>query len=487
MTLSLMVAVFALTVCAYAYASETPNDSYQWLMVSFAIAGSCLYFAWHTQRYGRLQWLSISFLFALSYSIVCFQIPILHLLGYRIYGPLSEFIWADEAVMNRSVALSTLGLLSFYTGALLLTSPRRAPQATVEEDSSFRPSRLITGFTAISYALFLATAGSYVLGEYTPDDASPLASYFYKLFKVGLTTLIVVSIARATRSSPPKSFRTYLQRFGRTTLIILTAHLLLSLLVGDRGAIIYFSLLTFAPYFLRYKKIRLPLAIAGFLAFSLIFAVIGEVRQTRFAGGSYSERISTALAQASLLSSENKLFDAVIPLASTVELGASVRALNHALAKVPADHQHTNGVIQLSYIYSLVPGMSRLMNNVLFDGNPIYDGSANFVTYLIQGPNPSYGDGTSAVADLYIDFGPTGVVIGLVLFGVFVGRYEPRLFSGPQRVTFAWVATMVFLADAPYLGRSAILLDFSNVILVYALYRLAATLEPRREIANRPQ
>ena len=47
-----------------------------------------------------------------------------------------------------------------------------------------------------------------------------------------------------------------------------------------------------------------------------------------------------------------------------------------------------------------------------------YDGSANFITYLIQGNDPSYGDGTSASADLYLDFGGYGVFFGLFIFGL---------------------------------------------------------------------
>jgi hypothetical protein len=54
---------------------------------------------------------------------------------------------------------------------------------------------------------------------------------------------------------------------------------------------------------------------------------------------------------------------------------------------------------------------------------------ASFITYLIQGNYPRYGDGTSCIADIYIDFGIVGLIFFFTLFGSYTRRMEIALFD----------------------------------------------------------
>ena len=69
----------------------------------------------------------------------------------------------------------------------------------------------------------------------------------------------------------------------------------------------------------------------------------------------------------------------------------------------------------MQHLLNIVPFVSGLVQKNIFDYDKKFDGSANFITYLIQGEKPRYGDGTSVVADLYLDFGPYLTFIAFII------------------------------------------------------------------------
>ena len=63
------------------------------------------------------------------------------------------------------------------------------------------------------------------------------------------------------------------------------------------------------------------------------------------------------------------------------------------------------GYFQIRQIVSCIPGAGGIFLKIFGDNNKKYNGSSGYITYLIQGDYPKYGDGTSVTADLYLDFG----------------------------------------------------------------------------------
>ena len=88
---------------------------------------------------------------------------------------------------------------------------------------------------------------------------------------------------------------------------------------------------------------------------------------------------------------------------------------------------------------------------------------------MIQGEYPKYGDGTTVTADLYLDFGILGVIVGCLLFGVFLSKYEPYLFNGRINSILFWIILLLYLSSALSLGRSTFLHIFQKVFMIYAV------------------
>jgi hypothetical protein len=425
----------------------------------------------HKKFYGEIQWVSLSSLFTLSYLVVYYQLVLSELLGYSLPMAHHYFIWPNENVVNLAFMISTLGLL-FFQAAFYFGARRSALQPPEHNRNPSYSTFLLILLSYLCYFFFLASSGSYVLGEYTPDNASQASSYFYKMFKVSLSAALILKASNIScRPEAVRSLRQYCKSMGLPLVTLVLFHIFFSLYVGDRGPVIYFSLMFFGLFAIRKLKLSLITVAITVVSVSLLLSLVGDVRQARFSGQDYWSRVKTSVG--GLLGSGYARDGNGMPAEATIELAYSVRTLNHAVANVPSKYPHMYGLFQAQYFYSIVPGLSNQINLLIFEGDRIYDGSSNFITYLIRGRNPSSGDGSSIVADLYLDFGVIGVACGLALFGFFVGRNESRLFAGSQSSDFLWVATMVYFANSIYLSRSALMLELSNVVLIYLLILLS--------------
>jgi hypothetical protein len=462
-----------LTALATALAFTAPLEDalgYQAAFLGLSVAGVLTFFTLAADRRHPI-WASISFLFTLSYFIVNLNIPFLRLFGTDVTESIHWFIWTDKDVFNKSVAVSSVGLLCFLL-AVAIAKPRR--QGRVPQDRYAYSSKSIPALAVTSLILFLATSGTYALGDYSGIGSSSLSSYFYKMFKVSMTALILIKVAGfVALADQIRTFRAYLAHLGKPLLVTLVPFLLITFIAGDRGPLLFFALLTFGPYWARRSGLGfLATALAVYLM-SMVFSILGAARQARFEGGNFFERIFNEIASGSVLYHQSFRFDEPVLFGHTIELATSVRVLNHVIANVPSIHDYGFGVFAIQQIASIVPGLSGIINKIFFNGDWKMDGSANFVTYLIQGAHPQYGDGTSVTGELYLDFGIYGVMFGLFLFGLLVGRHENNLFANSGRITFGWVFCMSYFANALYLARSSLLLELSNVILVFLLLKFA--------------
>jgi hypothetical protein len=369
------------------------------------------------------------------------------------------------------LAISSLGLISFFIG--YLNKPRTVKNIANRKNLLKNNTNLIPVFLAyLFYFLFFISAGSYSSGEYSANDASALSSYFYKLFKISFSAAIIIRISYiSSLEIADISFKKYLLLLKKPILILLSWFVVFSLFVGDRGPVIYFLTLSIALYFIRWKRFSFVSLFVLVIAGGFFMTLVGEIRQSRFSGASYKERVLESVL--SIGSDENtKRYDTQVPGGQTIELASSVRTLNHAIYNVPKHYNYQYGLFQLRHIYSIVPGFSGILNRLIYDGEKKYDGSSNFITFLIQGENPTYGDGTSIVADFYLDFGVVGVVAGLYFFGFFIGRNEIKLLNGTQNPSLSWIALLIYFSLALYVNRSALLLEFGNIILIYLLIKL---------------
>ncbi|MNF80580.1 hypothetical protein D3C84_628270 [compost metagenome] len=112
--------------------------------------------------------------------------------------------------------------------------------------------------------------------------------------------------------------------------------------------------------------------------------------------------------------------------------------------------------------------MQGVVNNIVENGDDNYLSTAEFISYLIQGDNQTYGDGTSITADIYLDFGITGVFIVMFTFGLFIGFNESKFNVGSvSYLNIGVVSFFVFYSKSLYLSRSSIFLELSIIFMVW--------------------
>jgi oligosaccharide repeat unit polymerase len=109
------------------------------------------------------------------------------------------------------------------------------------------------------------------------------------------------------------------------------------------------------------------------------------------------------------------------------------------------------GKYQLSYILSCIP----FANGLLGLPRP----TSNYISHLIQGNYLSYGNGTSVIADFYLDGGWLGVVVLMFIFGYFVKQFEYVLFAGNYSSLLLFCIAFYFSIHFISVPRSFLLLN----------------------------
>jgi hypothetical protein len=222
---------------------------------------------------------------------------------------------------------------------------------------------------------------------------------------------------------------------------------------GDRGNLITLWMLYLAPLFfdgLKFSKIRLIL----YSAFGLLFANLMKSFRTK-------EPLSFNIPENDFLL--NIVYD------NFLELALSGRILNHAIASVTKTGFFL-GWFQMKHVLSSVPGLSGLFNS-LFQVPLHLDSSADYMSYIIQDGKVLYGDGTSLLADFYLDFGLIGVMLGMIVVGV-LGSYIDRLFALRKNISLtSWIVVLIGFSSSFYMPRGSLGFLVQLIFPIYLLTR----------------
>jgi hypothetical protein len=460
------------TIILFFIAPSDINRLYFILLLSISIINSIVFFNYLKQSYGRVQWLSITSFFILSYCIVAFQIPILYVFGFEIKGLFERFIWANTNVANKSLTISSIAILAYYVGYVYTKSYRFKSLTLNTKALRYRNDSSIIFLIVMSYffyGLFFATSGSYSLGYYGVGDQSVTSNYYMSGFNSFLTAAIILRLFYLNSTEVKnKKVTSYIKQMGLPITILTFWHISFSLFVGDRGPVISYGLLYFSVFLIRWRQIKFVQATIFLVVLASLLTI---VRFTRVREGKtgYFERLSNSYSN----NQSTSLFEnSNTPLGATMDLAYSIRSLHHAVNEVPNGHPYMMGHYQAINLVSGIPRFGGLYNKYVMDGEYKYQGSAFFLTYLAYGNNARSGEGTIPSADLYLDFGIIGVFFGFLIFGIFSRKADEALSIKKEVSLFLWISALIYFSGAIYLGRGALLFYFQNVIQVYIVILL---------------
>jgi oligosaccharide repeat unit polymerase len=384
------------------------------------------------------NWFRLDVMFLLGYSIVHFQWPIMFSIS-GIYPEKFAKVSMSSFYVNYGTWLAAVGAASWCLGHSLLAIK------TISRGIgySFDYKKLLW-LTVVLNALFLSTAGSDYLsgGVYKGSGGSAagegISAYFQLLLAIAILVITAIVILDNKNKFKFNSI-IWLLSLDKKYLFLIISYILLFFSIGDRGASIQVIFAFLVLFGCLIRPITFIELIAMTVIGSLLLTIIGLGRSAKDGGN--------------ILSSGLDNFQMTSGYDITLELADSVRTLYNALSAVPQYHDYFYGKLWLDKVLSIVPFAQNIYLQLSEDVAHEM-GSSAYITYLKFGLYPPSGEGTSLVADIFLNFGLIGVLVCLFLLGMFFKKLENEL---KLQQSYYWMVIAALLASmAFYLGRGSL-------------------------------
>lgn len=460
MNLKIFYVFLIIFLSSFYFEHHNSMDKGVMLFLLVVVIFSLLFFANRKENEISLkgQFLKHSSLAILGILIVHFQYYIDFLLGNITTSEL--YIWVNIDIVVKSMILSLIGLLSFMLGYLVYK--KRKVVLIKANLGNVCHTKYLIFLSAFALVIYFYTVNPlYLLGYYGAEDIGVTATYAILIFEILLFgSIIQESRNMVLKAYKPNTFFDYLKSLGTPILLLTSLYLLSVLLSGDRGALITYSLCYFSGYYF-VSKIKFSMKkglLFGFIGASVI-TLLGVARSQEKSLG-FVEKVQIAFR-------EDPFREDLSFLPQTKELAGSVKTLHHALDYVPEKHDYLYGRFQFQQIIVAIPFFSMFTPIIFEDTSTKYSGSASFITWMVQGDYPTSGNGTSVIADYYIDLGLIGVIIGMFFFGYFMRFAEVKMYVDSLPSLFTHVFFVVYLSSAIYIARSSFLFGFRTVVWIF--------------------
>lgn len=419
---ALLILWFLFATVTFLYIFEITDSWQKYTMDALLIIASIVFvIPFIIKDYSELksQWFRPIIVFLLGYFIVFFQ-KYFDLSFGLIDETNSNF--TKQGIINKSLCISTLGLISLLIGYYSINKMKTHRQRHVKSYYRLKPMRLFFLISGIIFFLFKIP--EIISGSYSQADleasAGGLGNFSMTLFKVAFFTYLTFCVYDC-KVRKTGSYKQLFKTFGFTSFIVYAIYCFFILIAGSRSNIILtLSALAFAFIYVNGSKIRLSYLIGAVFLTSFVMTFIGMTRGLG-AESTFEER--RAMYE---MAYNSDRVDTFLPF--TRELSGSLSTFTVSVANVPEKEDYNYGVFHIRALLTVIPFASRFTDGV-FNTHWRYKSSDFYITYLIQGEHYSYGNGTSINADLYLNYGVLGVIIGLFLLGALLRKLDCLSFS----------------------------------------------------------
>lgn len=358
-------------------------------------------------------------------------------------------MFASASVICSCALFSLIGLSSFVIGssvAISKTTPyRKVKMTTIPTRFVIFQKWLFIIFVAIYivYNMSKILSGSFIYNEDTmAESAGSLSNYSVVMIQVLIFTILCSNVITLRNVKNKASLLTFIRMNGLMFLVPLIIYLSLVFMTGDRGPI----LTTVLAYVITYviatqKKIKFVTLFLAIFIGSTVLSIIGNVR-----------KYNNLLTVHEMLSYNNQgNEESILPV--TKELADSYNTFTYSVAKVPCQHDYFYGMMKLRDLGYSVPFLYRAIP-FIYSKKEYENGSTSYCTYLIQGLNRTYGNGSSLLADIYLDFGLIGIIFVMMLLGFLIVHIDNILFHSTSPY---WLVTSVAcFSYSIYLSRATL-------------------------------
>src|SRR5690606_20135462 len=153
----------------------------------------------------------------------------------------------------------------------------------------------------------------------------------------------------------------------------------------------------------------------------------------------------------------------------TKELAGSIRTVHIGIDAVPEKYDFFYGLFTFQNFSLIIPGFNGFINNNL-GINLEYLTSAKFLTFIDLGASATWGIGTSAVADVYLDFGVLGLILIFFFFGYFSRKIEVNVMVFSTIQVIPLIVYILYFGFSIYISRSNIFVPLVKLPYVLIFY-----------------
>lgn len=410
------------------------------------IGGIVLHFQNYEKNNINRNWFRLDVFFLLGFTIVHFQWPIMYGIS-NIIPEAPTFIWVDEQYVNYGTWLSSVGGISWVLGFSIIKS-----KSLTKNKSYVLKYNKFLNFTIVIFVLFLLTAGRDFLtgGVYKGSGGSAagggVSAHLQILFSISiilLTGFIIID----NKKNYDNNLLKWFFRLDKRFLFLYFTYLFLFLMIGDRGGPVFLVITTIILIGTIIRPLKLPLLLISIFVGSIFLSLISLGRSEKSGIG--------------ILSAGAEKFEFTSGYDNTLELANSVRTLYMAISHVPENRDFFYGKLWIGNLIAPIPFAQSVYLD-LTDTEHYEIGSAGYITYLTFGPNSPSGEGTSLIADIYLNFAVFGVVLFMFLLGLLFKKADNSLKSFDS---LKWIVIAVILASSSiYFGRGSLFLMIRPII-----------------------
>lgn len=423
----------------------------------------------------KKQYVRITTIFILGYIVVFFQLHLDYILG-NIQESFTR-LWVNFYIVPKSLIISSIGLVAFLFGY----SVKKQIGNKISSQST-KVKLPLGGYNFISTAfliIFLLTIDPlYVAGGYGIFEMGETARFCSILFELSFTAglvqhIINLNIENKNSITPLK----FIKSIGYFRIALLIIYGIVVLASGDRGPVIYLCVGIAASYIVLSKfKISILRFVGVFFIASLTVSSLVVIRNNENTNTPILEQLFDALLGKEHDGGYVALKDVNSVSNSTMELSTSIRTLHNSVNEVPEKTPFFYGQFQLLQIVTIVPLAQQVVKSTL-DIKDTELTSAKYVTELVGAKNGS--EGTSCIADLYLDFGVLGVILGMFGFGYYTRFIEVEALGKNFSVkTISIISFIIICQYAIYIPRATILFNLRNIVWIWAIMNIIQVFTP---------
>ena len=401
--------------------------------------------------------------FCIGYLIVFFQNYLEILLGIIAVDDIPRSI-ASHAAIIRCASLSTIGLVGFFAGVSCIppaaSEPLNAPLKDQVKHSPLVLEKFLIMFSA--FAVFLISNYPYLINVQYSQELLESRSWLSNISLLIFQYFVILYLAFVCFDVMCRKQKITLVGFLKCCgwpLNIFTSLFVAALFIGgDRGG----ALAVVLPYIVAFllvskRKVSYKTVLLGCVIGCLFLGIIARFRSINSAVP-LSERI---------IESVEINPNAGHKYTPTYEMARSVVVFHNIVEFIPQEHPYLYGYFHFWEIANIIPGVARI--HKMLCEHFRYWSSSYFCTWLYFGDNYPMGMGTAWNADLYMNYGLWGVLIGSFGWGWWLARIRNQVqYKSPS---VGWIICYLVISSVVLIsGRGSFFCFIRTLIHMYILY-----------------